>query len=68
MKKEEKMTDPKMSEGARLERKSFRERLRRGIKLYADSKEIQDVLKQELEWVLTRSKRYDVARGGLGKK
>jgi len=58
----------KMSEGARLERKTFRERLRRGIKLYSDSPETQTALKQELEWVLTRSKRYDAKEGGLGKK
>jgi len=61
------MVDPKESEGARLERAVFRNRLRRMIKFYGDGHIAGGVLKIELNWILARQKRYDSRKGGLGK-
>jgi hypothetical protein len=59
--------DPKFSEGARMERKAFRDRLRRSLKDTL-TPPAQAVLQEELDWVLSRQKRYDSKPGGLGKK
>jgi hypothetical protein len=68
------MADPKVGDGARLERRAWRERLRRQIRAYRDSPDGErwmapavDVLQEELAWVLARQKRYDRAKGGLGR-
>lgn len=53
--------DPKSSEGARLERRSIREYLRRAIK---SRKSLADAL----AFVMTRQSRYDKKAGGLGRK
>ena len=61
--------DPKESEGARLERRAVRDRLRRMIKAYGDIKHTaHEVLRVELYWILARQDRYDKVKGGLGKK
>jgi len=73
--KEGKMVDPKESEGARLERAVFRNRLRRMIKFYCKEYSLPEgtelcevaVLQEELNWILARQKRYDSRKGGLGK-
>lgn len=61
--------DPKTSAGARLERKVFREYLRR--RLRTTTRVDQLLLRLEvqaiLNWVLAREKRYDKRPGGLGK-
>jgi len=62
------MVDPKESEGARLERAVFRNRLRRMIKYYGEHHIARGVLRVELDWILARQKRYDSRKGGLGKK
>lgn len=56
--------DPKFSAGARLERKAFREYLRRLIKRHGTCAVTDDAL----AWVLKREERYAVRPGGLGKK
>ena len=62
---------PAHSEGARAERKAMRARLRRRIKRQ-DGQISQDwkratlaALNEELDWVLSRQKRYDARKGGL---
>jgi hypothetical protein len=62
------MIDPKKSEGARLERDTFRDYLRRKIAKLWDNQSEKKVLEDALNWVLGRKKRYDKAEGGLGKK
>jgi hypothetical protein len=52
--------DPKVSAGARLERKAFREYLRRLLKRGAAVN-----LETALGWVLKREARYNPKRGGL---
>lgn len=66
--------DPKVSEGARLERQAFRAYLRRlravNAKHDAGSAWAQaerNVIAVALNWVLTRQKRYDRRKGGLGR-
>lgn len=54
--------DPKMSEGARVERAAFRSYLRRQQRVMKI-----DALEAAIEWVLKRSERYDKRKGGLGK-
>lgn len=53
--------DPKRSEGARLERKSIREYLRRALKRGGS-------VAAALAFVMTRQQRYDKKAGGLGSK
>jgi len=58
------------SEGARLERKAMRERLRRQIKK-AEAIGAYTViawLKVELAWTLARQSRYEPRKGGLGRR
>ncbi len=57
--------DPKVSQGARMERAAFRAYLRRRIKHAVVD---YDGLSECLGWVLDRQQRYDKASGGLGKK
>lgn len=72
---------PAESEAARLERETWRKRLRRRIKeLRAEAGKATvvgeddilnayaDVLQQELDWLLKRSKRFNDRTGGLGRK
>ena len=60
--------DPKFSEGARAERKAFRDKLRRELKHYSELEEEGQILGELLQWVMDRQKRYDPKPGGLGKK
>ncbi len=65
--------DPKVSQGARLERAAFRNYLRRLYNVAnIQEEDVQRsravILGQCLEWVLTRQKRYDKESGGLGRK
>jgi hypothetical protein len=60
--------DPKFSEGARAERKAFRDKLRRELKNYSELEEEGQILGVLLQWILARQKRYDKVPGGLGKK
>lgn len=55
--------DPKVSEGARAERKALRSYLRR---LYTNSD--NPIIQEILDWVLSRQNRYDKDSGGLGRK
>lgn len=55
--------DPKTSAGARLERKAFRDYLRRQLKA-TGSGDIQ----RALDWVMKRESRYGPKVGGLGRK
>jgi hypothetical protein len=62
--------DPMLSEGARLERKTVRARLRRMKKEY---KEVGDeraaaAMDEEINWMLERHLRYEQKAGGLGHK
>lgn len=57
--------DPKTSAGARLERKAFRDYLRRQLRTASDSSSIG--LTAVLNWVLARQARYDKRGGGLGR-
>lgn len=57
-------SDPKVSEGARLERKAMRAKLTRMLKRAPDSSAVAEML----TFVLSRQKRYDKATGGLGKR
>lgn len=66
------MSDPKKSEGARLERRAFRDYIRRRLK---KSNAVADggvssarELSAALEFVLERQDRYDPKPGGLGRK
>ena len=62
--KAKKAKDPARSEGARYERKAFREYLRRKI----DDGNLDDAgteLQNVLDWVLGRQKRYGKKEGGL---
>lgn len=65
-------SDPKLSEGARLERAAFRVYLRRQLntmKIPGIMPTARDLaLQAALDWVLARQKRYDKKSGGLGKK
>lgn len=56
-------TDPKRSEGARLERKAMRAYLRRLWTKTGDP-----TIAAALAWVLARQSRYDKKAGGLGKQ
>lgn len=63
---------PAMSEGARLERKAFREYLRRLMRVelaqdYPEKFIVGEVLEEAIDWVLQRQKRYDKKPGGLGR-
>jgi len=60
-------TDHARSEGARVERASYRARLRRQIKgsIFII---VREALRIELDWILERQARYDKAPGGLGRK
>lgn len=58
-------TDPKKSEGARLERRAFREYLRRQLQKAPPP---GGILLAALDWVLKRQDRYDGRAGGLGRK
>jgi hypothetical protein len=60
--------EPKFSEGARMERKAFRDKLRRELNHYSDLGEKGQILGVLLQWILARQKRYDKVEGGLGKK
>lgn len=60
-------TDPKRSEGARLERKVMQAYLRRLLKKKWPGTLVTPDLpfKKVLNWVITRQKRYDRRPGGL---
>ena len=62
--------DPKYSAGARMERKAFRDYLRRQIKLRStDGASVEAItLNTVLFFVLGRQRRYDPKPGGLGRK
>lgn len=51
--------DPKRSAGARLERRSVRDYLRRALKR-------KGTIEDALAFVMTRQSRYDKKSGGLG--
>lgn len=53
--------DPRRSEEARVERKAFREYLRRKLTEGAQWEDLNIIL----DWVLARQKRYDKRPGGL---
>ena len=63
---------PEVSEGARLERQAFRDKigrtLRRLAKVQAEVTPEQVELGELLDWVNGRRKRYDAKPGGLGRK
>lgn len=59
--------DPKLSAGARAERKAFRAFLRRYLKGIQNPFRLA-VAEEILEWVLARQERYDKQPGGLGRK
>lgn len=60
-------TDPLTSAGARAERKSFRSHLRSQLRKAraALNEPQQEALQAQLDWVLSRQKRYDKKAGGL---
>lgn len=63
-------TDPKYSAGARTERASFRNYLRRKLRhttAVADATSGARLLSEVLNWVLNRQSRYDKRPKGLGK-
>ena len=59
--------DPRTSEGARAERRAFRDYLRRQISIEGTNSELGKGLNASLKWVLMRQARYDKAKGGLGR-
>lgn len=61
--------DPKLSEGARLERRATRAHLRSVLRQLETGVALspQAVVRGILDWTLNRAKRYDKAPGGLGK-
>lgn len=61
-------TDPLKSEGARLERAACRAYLRRKMKWSGTGTMRTEAFSEVLGWILTREKRYDQKKGGLGKK
>lgn len=58
--------DPRLSEGARLERWALRAKLRREIRSTGRANAVVRV-RDLLQWVLDRQKRYDRRPGGLGR-
>lgn len=62
--------DPMVSEGARLERKAVRLRLRRMAKGYEANGDLRSkqAIDTELQWMLARHMRYEKMAGGLGNK
>lgn len=62
-----KKADPKVSEGARMEREAFRRYLRRRLVTATGAPLYLLALEHALEWVLERRKRYDQKPKGLGK-
>lgn len=58
------MTDPKKSEGARMERKAMRAYLQRKLKRGATVDQVES-LTEIFEWVKSRQDRYDKQPGGL---
>lgn len=61
-----KTSDPKRSEGARMERESMRRYLRRRLGR-GGNEYYRLALEHALEWVMTRRKRYDKQAGGIGR-
>jgi hypothetical protein len=61
------MADPKVSDGARQERKAMRAYLRRQIRSNKTLPIDIAVYETVLDWVLARQMRYDHAKGGLGR-
>lgn len=59
------MTDPKFSAGARLERKAFRDYLRRQLAKSSAAGNPARAWEKAIEWVLARQQRYDKREGGL---
>ena len=64
--------DPKFSAGARLERRSYREYLRREMAAISPYMRNSNnlyylALSRSLSWVMKRQARYDKKKGGLGK-
>lgn len=61
--------DPKLSEGARLERRATRAHLRSVLRQLETGVALSPmaVVRGILDWTLKRSQRYDEAPGGLGK-
>ena len=51
-----------------MERKAFRDYLRRLSKSQVNARFVYVDLELILLWVMTRQKRYDSRKGGLGKK
>lgn len=67
--------DPLTSDGARRERRAWREKIRRLQKVWlpavltsASSQAVKDTLRELEEFGEKRQARYDRAAGGLGKK
>jgi hypothetical protein len=62
--------DPMVSEGARLERKTVRARLRRMKKEYEEAGDgrAAAAMDKEINWMLERHLRYEQKAGGLGHK
>lgn len=60
--------DPKVSEGARLERRAMRSMLRRLLSIHGTNGPEGKVLSTALAFVLTRQQRYDRKGGGLGSR
>lgn len=56
---------PAHSEGARLERRAFRNMLRRRLSSALKTASGTDAYQDTLDWVLARQKRYDKKAGGL---
>ncbi|MDR7496823.1 MAG: hypothetical protein QN174_07690 [Armatimonadota bacterium] len=56
--------------GARVERAAMRTRLRRRIRQFEEQgKPLEaNALREEIDWVLARQRRYDVRPGGLGRR